>query len=124
MAIARRSDSKQALQQTVQAGGGEKVATPHHVGDALEGIVNDDSDVICRQRATALQRNVAPNAGVRGHGTFLIAFAELLPGEVRRRKRESGRHVETQGRRLPAWRGASPLSANSWIERRAVRIAP
>src|SRR4051812_21755123 len=37
--VDRLRNTKQALQQPVDAGGPEQVLAPHHIGDALQGVV-------------------------------------------------------------------------------------
>src|SRR3954469_2326510 len=60
MPIDRLWDTKQLLQQQVHAGRPEQVPAPHHVGYALQGVVDYNGQMIARRRLLARQDDVAP----------------------------------------------------------------
>ena len=83
MPIDRLWDTEQLLQQQMHAGRPEQVPAPHHVGNALQGVVDHDGQVIARRRLLARQDDVAPGLGLCGDDAALAAgtLATLFPGQ-------------------------------------------
>ena len=82
MPIDRLRNPKQFLQQPVHAGRPEQVATSHHLGDALQGVVDHHGQMIAGRRLLARQDDVTPGFRPRDHGPSLATgtFATLGPG--------------------------------------------
>src|SRR4051812_19192811 len=55
MPVDRLWDTKQLLQQQMQAGRPEQIPAPHHVGNALQGVVDHNGQMIARGRLLARQ---------------------------------------------------------------------
>ena len=125
MPIGRLWDTKQLLQQQMHAGRPEQVPAPHHVGDALQGVVDHDGQMIARRRLLARQDDVAPGLGLCGDdaalatGALALFFPAQSPGTCAR-----GLHVEPERVRC-ALRdqllGAGPATAISRRPDRAAR---
>ncbi len=60
MVIIRRRKPEQVLQQPVQARRHEKILAANDVGDAAQGIVDDNGDMITDQNIPARKDSVAP----------------------------------------------------------------
>src|SRR3954465_13031193 len=73
MPVGRVWDSKQLLQQSMHAGRPEQVPAPHHVGNALQGVVDHDGQMITRRRLLARNDDVAPGLGPCGDDAALAA---------------------------------------------------
>ena len=118
-------DTKQLLQQQMHAGRPEQVPAPHHVGNALQGVVDHNGQMIARGRLLARQDDVAPGLRLCGDDAALAtwALAKFFPAQspsacARRR------HVEPKRVRRYLARstvGAGPAAA---ILRRPDRAAP
>src|ERR1700722_5558494 len=84
MPIGRLRQSEQLLQQPMQAGRPEQILAPHHLGHALQGVVDDHREVIAGRRLLARQDDVAPRLRPGGHraGLPIRTFAAVGPAEV------------------------------------------
>ena len=111
VAIARRRDAEQRLQQAMRARRREQVAAAHDVADALQRVVDDDRQMVARRHVLALQHEVAPRRRLGANDRLARALAIFAPMPVAGRRGERPRHVEAQ-------RGARPGA------RRAARSAP
>ena len=62
----------------------EQVLPAHHFGDALQGVVDHDRQMIAGRRLLARQDDVAPGLRMGGDDTGLAvgAFAMLDPAEI------------------------------------------
>ena len=60
VAIARRGQIEQRLQEPVNRGRGKEVASAHDVGDALERIVDRHRQMIARREIAPAENHVAP----------------------------------------------------------------
>ncbi len=127
MVIGGLRQVQQVLQQPVDGGCVEEIHAAHHMGDALQRIVNHNGEMIARRRVGTRQHHIAPE---RGKGLDLPgpAVAALLPEQ-----RDAGGvhrlfHVEPPGvrsaggeQRIPLrlW----PLPVYGRVKRRVIRIA-
>ena len=68
MVVARLRQAEQRLQQPMHAGRVKQVASAHHIGHALRGIVDHDREVIAGRRLLARQDHVAPGGGIGSNG--------------------------------------------------------
>ena len=66
VAIARRGQAKQCLQEPVDRGRGDEVAPTHDVGHALQRIVDHDRQMIARREIAAPQDASPQTAGDAG----------------------------------------------------------
>ena len=57
-ALAAQGQTEQALQQPLYRCGGEQILSSRHMGDALPGIINDNSQMIGPASVTSTQDNV------------------------------------------------------------------
>ena len=64
VAIARRRQAEQRLQQAMDGGRGEQIAAAHDVGDALKRVVDRHRQMIARGEIPAAQDDVAPGGRV------------------------------------------------------------
>ena len=110
--------TKQVLQQAMHAGRPEQVLAAHHVGDALQGVVDHDRQMVAGRRLLAREDDVAP--GLRPAVTVPCSPLGPSPCSVQARcwpgPRAGRRHVEPQrvGRALPDQPlGAHPATAIS-----------
>ena len=78
--IDRRRQAEQLLQQPMHAGRVEEVAAAHDMGDALQGIVDDDRQMIAGRDVAARQDHVAP---VRGRASTASAAAIVSRPRIR-----------------------------------------
>ena len=130
MPIDRLRDTEQLLQQPVHAGRPEQVAAPHHLGDALQGVVDHDGQMIAGRRLLARQDDVAPGFRPRGHDRR-VSPPGPSPCSVQVRScgtRTRRRHVEPQRvrralRDQPAALVRRKRFRGARIERRPVGIA-
>src|SRR5438067_13833829 len=60
MPVVRFRHTEQILQQPVHAGRPEQVRTPHHIGDALQGVIDHDRYMIAGWSFLARQDDIAP----------------------------------------------------------------
>ena len=58
--VGRLRQTEQMLQQPVHAGRPEQVRAPHHLGDALQGVVDHNREMIAGRRLLAREDDVAP----------------------------------------------------------------
>ncbi len=84
MPVGRLRQTEQPLQQPMHAGRPEQVLAPHHIGDALQGVVDHHREVIAGRRLLARQDDVAPGLRPGGHraGLAVGTLAMLDPAEV------------------------------------------
>ena len=118
MPVAGLRQAEQALQQPVDAGRPEQVLAAHHVGHALQGVVDHDREMIAGRRFLASEDDVSPGFRPGGHRTGLAggAFAEFEPVEFAG-LRGGRRHVEPQRVRHAPIRAAGPA-------RRTTAVSP
>src|SRR5581483_9910019 len=69
MAIGRLGQPKQLLQQAVHAGGVEQILAADQFGDALQGVVDHDGEMIAGRRFLAREDDVAPGLRIGGDDT-------------------------------------------------------
>ena len=97
MPVGRRRQAEQSLQQPMHRRGVEQILSPHHMGDALQGIVQHHREVIAGRRILAREDDVAPCRRIRRDGTALALGARTLLGPVEHAgTRDRRRHVEPQ----------------------------
>ena len=129
MAIARRGQTEQRLQEPVNRGRGKEVASAHDVGDALERVVDRHRQMIARREIAPAEHDVAPQRRLRR-----TSDRAQRPRRIRSRPDSAGAavdrasHVEAPGGFFAARepRGAfvgGKRAAGSRIERRAVGVA-
>ena len=127
--INRRRQAEQYLQHPVHAGRPEQVLAAHHVGDALQGIVDHHREVIAGRRLLAADDDVAPGRRIGGDVADLAAgtYPDLLPAQ-RAGPFHRLLHVEADGiglascdARLAIWFLDLPRRAR--IDRNAIGIA-
>ena len=87
--VGRLRQAEQRLQQPMHAGRPEQVLAAHHLGHALQGVVDHHREVIAGRRLLAREDDVAPGFRPGGDraGLALGTFAVLDPGRDRRRAR-------------------------------------
>jgi len=129
VAVPRRREAEQLLQQTVDRGRGEEVAPAHNVAHAKQRIINDYRQMVARRQVAAAQHDVAPDRWLRRSLVRDSALAEFAPDERRRRGVERAAHVEAPGGLLAAREASarfilSKPAASPVVKRRAVRVAP
>ena len=124
MPIDRLRDTEQLLQQQVHARRPEQVPAPHHIGDALQGVVDHDGQMIARWRLLARQMTSPQASGWRSTTPL------SPPGPRHARSRPVPRHARAPPACRAAARkvrlarstvGAGPATA---ISRRPDRAAP
>ena len=127
--VGRLRQAEQRLQQPMDAGRPEQVLAPHHLGHALQGVVDHHREVIAGRRLLARQDDVAPGLRPGGHraGLAIGTFAVLDPAEIAG-ARAGRRHVEPQRVRRARFEQPRALVRRqrfrrAGIERRAVGIA-
>ena len=83
MVVGRLWQAEQHLQQPVDAGRPEQVSTAHDIGDALQGVIDDDGEMVTRRRIFARQNDIAPHLRRRGDEPALPCWprAGLRPGQ-------------------------------------------
>src|SRR4029078_5032577 len=83
MMIARRAQTEQHLEQAVHRGCVKQVATSHHVGHALRGVVGDNRKVIASGGFFARQNHIAPCGRIGRNRTGFAARSGtgLDPGQ-------------------------------------------
>ena len=111
VAIARRLEPEQRLQQAMHRRRGQEIAAAHDVADALQRVVDDDREVVGRRPAFAAQHDVAPGFRRRFDAPLLKALAEFAPESPCRRQgaaREPCRAASPQAR--PRERARSPAA--------------
>ena len=128
MAVARRIESQQLLQQPVDRCRCGEVTSADDVGDALERVVYDHRQMVGRRPVLAAQDDIPPGLRRRLDLQLGVAFAEFAPEEPLRSERPRASHVEPQGGRLPrgqALRGFTRGDGDTAaaMQRRAVGIA-
>ena len=128
MAIARRAQAEQRLQQPMQRGGGEQIAAAHNVGYALERVVDHDGEMIDRRPIFGGDQDVAPKRGLGGDGNRRLAFIIFAPVERGRRFGQRAGEIEPPVRRLAAREPGADFpgrdgDATAAMQRRAVGIA-
>ena len=79
MAIVRRGETEQSLQQPMHARRVKKILAAHDIGDALQRVVDDDREMIARRRVLARQNNIAPLLRQRRD----VAEAKFAPSKGR-----------------------------------------
>lgn len=84
MVVARRGRSEQRLRQNMDRGGREQVAPAHDIGNVLQRIVDDDSQMIGCRAVLGAEQRVAPRLRRRLDLVGLVAFAEFVPVQRRR----------------------------------------
>ena len=126
MPIGRLRDTKQLLQQQVHAGRPEQVPAPHHVGNALQGVVDHDGQMIARRRLLARQDDVAPGLGLCGRrrrvsppGPSPILVQAQFPGA-----RAAPPPCRAAARKARLARSAARAGPATAISRRPDRAAP
>ena len=123
--VGRLRQTEQLLQQPVHAGRPEQVRAAHHLGDALQGVVDHHREVIAGRRLLAREDDVAPGFRPGGHRTGLAigTFAVLGPAEDRRpaRKPPPCRAAAHRARPNRAGAPARPATATSPCPDRAAR---
>ena len=124
VAIARRRQVEQRLQQPMDRGRGEKVAPAHDVGDALQRVVDRHREMIARREIAPAEDDVAPTRRLRGLLDGRHSLAEFGPDEADRRaslaRRMSSRNAALLAPRLAARDGRSRKAPG----RRPNRAAP
>ena len=128
MAIARRRKPEQRLQQTMQRGGGLKVATAHDIAHPLQRIVDDHRQMIGGWPFPAAKRNVAPGERRGAHALRRLALAEFAPGQRAGNLRQRPLQIQAPG---GGFAGGEPRprflvgnrAAGPRMHRRAVGIA-
>jgi hypothetical protein len=87
--VGRLSQSEQLLQQPMQAGRPEQILAPHHLGHALQGVVDGHREVIAGRGLLAREDDVAPGLrpGADRAGLPTRTFAHARSSRVRRRGR-------------------------------------
>ena len=98
MAVARRIESQQLLQQPVDRCRCEEVAPTYDVGDALQRVVYDHRQMVGRRPVLAAQDDIPPGLRRRVELQLGVAFAEFAPEEPLRSERPRASHVEPAGR--------------------------
>ncbi len=94
MAIARRGQIEQRLQEPVNRGRGKEVASAHDVGDALERIVDRHRQMIARREIAPAENDVAPQRRLRKTSDRAQALAEFDPGQIGRNGLDRESRVE------------------------------
>ena len=127
MVIARRRKTKQLLQQAMQSRGMEQVASSHHVGDALGGIVDHHGQVIARRYLPPRENHVAPGGRVGDDLALTDAVAVFVPEQPLWHLGQGPFHVEPQHSRPALGETTRPfdrveMAAGARIERAAVGI--
>lgn len=79
MAIERSRKFEQSLQQAVQACRQEKILAPDDIGDALQGIVDNDGDVVACVDILARERCVSPICGFGRNLANLRSWTYFTP---------------------------------------------
>ena len=123
--VGRLRQAEQMLQQPVHAGRPEQVGAAHHLGDALQGVVDHHREVIAGRRLLAREDDVAPAFRPGGHraGLAIGTVAVLGPAEIGG-PRARRRHVEPQRighARFEQPRALRPATATSPSPDRAAR---
>lgn len=129
MAIARRGNPEQLLQQPMDRRGGKKIASAHNIRDMLERIIHCHCEMVAGRPVTAKQHYVAPE---RRFGPALRrsgSFAVFGPFEVGWNSRKHAPYIETPDHRLPPSDPSCAFldrerPASPGINRRSVRVAP
>ena len=96
MAIVRRGETEQALQQSMHARRVKKILAAHDIGDALQRVVDDDREMIARRRVLARQNDIAPLLRPRRD----VAEAKFAPGQ-RRRQLDAPRAISSRSATPP-----------------------
>ncbi len=122
MAVARRRQAEQRLQQAVDVGRGEQIGAARHQRDALQRVIDGDREVIARRHLLAGQHDVAQRRRIG-----LDPPAILAPGE-RPGARDGRRDVEAQrvigrGCALRGALGRAETAASAGIGRSRSRLA-
>ena len=123
MVIKRNRQAEQRLEQPVNVGRFEKIPAARDMGDVLQGIVDDDCDMVARADVLSRQDDIAPFPRIGGN----ITDSEI--GEEEARRMSSGcHHVEAKVKGLACRHPLGPHSrvecaAGARIERAAVGIA-
>src|SRR3954465_15217493 len=97
VAVARRRQAEEILQQHVQVCRGLEVLPAHHMRDALHGVVEDDREVVARRHLLAPDHRVAPAFGPGRDDALGSIRREAAIGELRRCGRERCGDVEAPG---------------------------
>ena len=101
VAIARRRQAEQRLQQPMHGRRGEQIAAAHDVGDPLQRVVDDDGQMI--GRGGSLPRSTtSPQAAARRRPRPLVALAEFAPSRARPARRAARGPCRAAGGRLAA----------------------
>ncbi len=81
VAIARRGQADDFLQQPVHRGRSHKIASPHDVGYALKRVVHRHRQMIARRDVASAENDVAPALRFRDQFDGLRSLAEFGPDE-------------------------------------------
>ena len=112
--VGGRGQTEQRLKQPVHAGRPEQVLAAHHVGHALQGVVDRDRQVVAGRRFLARENCIGPGPGIGANRALL----DLRPEEKEVfLLRESGEQTFEEIARL---RG-SPVASGKTLMRSAVR---
>ena len=100
VAVARRRQAEQRLQQAMGRSRGEEVAAPDDVADLLQRVVDDDGEMIARGGVAAAQNEIAPGGGIGDAARLRLALAKLAPRQLGRRDGARARRIEPPAGRL------------------------
>ena len=128
MTIARRRQTQQFLQNPMDRGRQEKIASAHHIADALQRIVYGHRQMVARREFPPGKDDISPGRRLDDALDRVRPFAEFPPDDPGRRQLDRATHVEPERRPVASReaRGAfaaSKRTAGSRVERRAVGIA-
>lgn len=86
MAIDRRRQAEQFLQQRMDVSGCSQIFAANHMRDALQRVIVHDRNVVTRRRVLATEDYIAVRFGMRRYDLFLVRSLKLFdknqPGEI------------------------------------------